>query len=70
MAESNQLYDFGRVQHQGQFCKIIVHFEPLVQKEKPFKDISYLELLRSIVQWSGTICAKLAEDTTGDSSVK
>ena len=25
---------------------------------------------RSIVQWSGTICAKLVEDTIGDSSVK
>ena len=24
----------------------------------------------SIVQWSGTICAKLVEDTIGDSSVK
>ena len=40
MAEPNQLYNFGRVHHEGQVCEIIVHFGSLVQEKKSFKGIS------------------------------
>ena len=54
MAGPNQLYDFGRVHHKGQFCDFFVNFGPLVQEEKSFKDISCLELwrIRCSVEWN------------------
>ena len=61
MAEPNQLYNFGRVHHKGQFCEIIVHFGHLVHS-KTFLNWSFG---RSIVQWSRNICAKLVEETIG-----
>ena len=54
MAEPNQLYNFGRVHHYGQFCEITVNCGPLVQEEKSLKDISYLELwqIHCSVEWN------------------
>ena len=37
--ERNHLCNFGRVYHEEQFCEII-KFEPEVQEEMLFKDIS------------------------------
>ena len=70
MAEPNQLYNFGRVHHKGQVCEIIVNFGSLVQEEKLFKGISYLELLRIhfSVEWNH-LC-KIGRRHIGDSSVK
>ena len=41
-------------------------FVPVVQKEMPFIDTSYLELWRSFVSQSKTICAILVERIIGE----
>ena len=45
-------------------------FGPVVQEEKLFKDISYLELWQPFFHWSRTICAILVEGIMRNNSVK
>ena len=43
-AEQNRLGNFARGPYNNHLCEIIFEFGPVVQKNMPFKDISYLQL--------------------------
>ena len=48
----NVLINLNREHHEEHFCKTILNFgfRPVVQEEKLFKDISYLELWQPFCQ--------------------
>ena len=59
-AELNHLFNFGRKYYEEQFCEIGLNLGLWFRRRCRFK-ISYLELWRPPVQWSGTIYAILKE---------
>ena len=48
LVEWNYLCKFGRWHHGEQFCELTLNCEPVAQEEMLFKDISYLDIWRSI----------------------
>ena len=48
----------------------LFEFEPVVQQEMSFRDISYLELFGPFVQPSRTICVNLVQGIMRNNSVK
>ena len=54
----------------AKFVKLLYILDHWFRRRNHSKAFLIWSFCGSIVQWSGTICAKLVEDTIGDSSVK
>ena len=55
---------------RAKFVKLLYILDHLFRRRNHSKAFLIWSFCGSIVQWSGTICAKLVEETIGDSSVK